>query len=198
LTENQIIILIVTGVVILVAGLFYWRWWASRASEDDDEPSSGSVGAGEGTPLVEDTESSPERKGWKSDSMASILAAGLILNLHTTKGPKEVKMTLHANELRWESLNLMTRKRYKLDLADVLFVEWGKQTHNFRKATATDADDKKCLSLVSQSTTLDLECPDQNHRDLLAQGFTQIIDTIKANKAAPSTSGSSGLSGSSS
>ena len=91
---------------------------------------------------------------------------------------------MSGSELRWESMNLMTRKRYSIDLKEILFVEWGKQTHNFRKTASAQAPEQHCFSLMSQTTTLDIEASNKTERDLLAQGFTSFIDSLKSKRTA--------------
>jgi len=90
---------------------------------------------------------------------------------------------MSGSELRWESMNLMTRKRYSIDLKEILFVEWGKQTHNFRKTASAQAPEQHCFSLMSQTTTLDIEASNNTETEMVAQGFTSFIDSLKSKRA---------------
>ncbi len=56
-----------------------------------------------------------------------IISNGIVCNLHTTKGPKPILLSLVGYEVRWQAVK-SAQKRYKLHLRDVLSVEVGKQT----------------------------------------------------------------------
>lgn len=100
--------------------------------------------------------------------ISAILHAGLIVSLHTTKGPKPIILSLIGDEVRWRAVK-SAKKRYKLHLKDVIRVEAGKVTANFQKSR--DADESLCFSLVTQKTTLDLEAKTKLERDSLVKGF---------------------------
>jgi hypothetical protein len=125
-----------------------------------------------------------------------IISNGIVCNLHTTKGPKPILLSLVGYEVRWQAIK-SAQKRYKLHLRDVLSVEVGKQTRyhfihftfiiiynlhlikfsNFIKSrTATD---NLCLSLVTQKTTLDLEVNTNIERDSLVKGFQLTIINLR-------------------
>jgi len=98
-----------------------------------------------------------------------ILGAGLVINLHTTKGPKPVLLSLHDDEVRWQAAKT-PQKRYKLNLKQVTFVEEGKNTSNFVKMGRV-AEVDHCFSLLTNNTTLDLEASSKLERDCLVRGF---------------------------
>jgi hypothetical protein len=106
----------------------------------------------------------------------SILSTGIVTNLHTTKGPKPVVLSMVGNEVRWQAVKT-AQKRYKLNLRDVISVEIGKQTSNFVKSRI--ADDDLCFSLVTQKTTLDLEANNKIERDSLVRGFQIALDSLR-------------------
>ena len=106
----------------------------------------------------------------------SILSTGIVTNLHTTKGPKPVVLSMVGNEVRWQAVKT-AQKRYKLNLRDVISVEIGKQTSNFVKSRI--ADDDLCFSLVTQKTTLDLEANNKVERDSLVRGFQIALDSLR-------------------
>jgi hypothetical protein len=106
-----------------------------------------------------------------------ILSAGIMCQLHTTKGPKPVILSMVGNEVRWQAATKTANKRYKLNLRDVIEVEVGKLTSNFLKGRI--ADDELCFSLVTQKTTLDLEANSKLERDSLIQGFKTTLDSLK-------------------
>jgi len=167
------------SIFVVIGAFFFYYWYFSQSKENKERGYA--PAPTEESPFIEEGSSGSD-EAWKGSTIANVLAAGVVIKLHTAKGPKDVKMTLSGSELRWESLDLMTRKRYKLDLNEVLFVEWGKNTHNFHKPTASAALDDHCFSLVSQSTTLDLEVladKGKPERDMLASGFDSIIGALK-------------------
>ncbi len=63
----------------------------------------------------------------------SVLTEGLTLILHSSDQPMmQVRMTLHGSELRWRSKKVFSTKSYKIQLREIQFIEWGKQTANFK------------------------------------------------------------------
>lgn len=83
-------------------------------------------------------------------------------------------MNLVGQELRWYSP--VTGKKYLIEMPDVKYVESGKKTHNFNKKASSDALDSRCLSLVCQSTTVDLEATSESDRNKLVDNFNIIIE----------------------
>lgn len=81
-------------------------------------------------------------------------------------------MYIANSELRWESIVVGGTKKYKLDLKDLLQIEKGKKTKNLLHC---NADEKKCLSLVSSLGTLDVEAASEYERELLSQAFIDFI-----------------------
>jgi len=103
---------------------------------------------------------------------------GINVMLHTSKGPKQIQLTMSGTELRWNSQKLFSRKKTTLDLKDVLFIELGKQTNNFHLSTANVTGEDLCFSLVSNSSTFDIEASSKVERDALAQGFAIMLARI--------------------
>jgi hypothetical protein len=63
-----------------------------------------------------------------------------------------------------------------LDLTQVLFVYEGKSTKNLIKANVSD---KLCVSLISQSSTLDLQVDKEDEQVIMFRGFSEIIESMK-------------------
>ena len=101
-----------------------------------------------------------------------ILKTGMVLSLHTLKGPKPVLFTMLNGEVRWQAAK-MAQKRYKLSLKDIHNVEEGKLTDNFARSTA--GDESRCFSLLTAKTTLDLEASCEIDRNCLVHGFRYLI-----------------------
>ena len=104
------------------------------------------------------------------DNFETIMAKGVILALHTVKGPKTVLFSMVNGEVRWQAAKL-AQKRYKLSLKDISSVEKGKSTTNFERSVTTHED--LCFSLLTAKTTLDLEAVNRVDRDCLVLGFGQ-------------------------
>lgn len=107
---------------------------------------------------------------------AAVMAAGIVISLHTTKGPKPVLLSLVGDEVRWQAVKT-AQKRYKLNVRDVTYVTAGKTTSNFSRARM--ADDRLCFSLLTNKTTLDLEASSTLERDCLHKGFKMVVERAK-------------------
>ena len=128
------------------------------------------------SPKVSDGENSPLLANSAATKLKNLLANGKLVTLHTSKGPKKVKLSLQKNEVRWETTEYGTNKKYKLDLTQVLFVYEGKSTKNLVKANVSE---KLCVSLISQSSTLDLQCDREDEQVIMFRGFSEIVESIK-------------------
>ena len=71
---------------------------------------------------------------------------------------------------------MATNKKYKLDLSGVLFVYEGKSTRNLVKI---NVNEKRCVSLISLSSTLDLQVEREDEQVILYRGFSEIVESIK-------------------
>lgn len=123
---------------------------------------------GEATPLL------PSQN--YTQKLKTLLGNGKIITLHTSKGPKKVKFSLQKNEVRWETVDMIANKKYKLDLAGVLFVYEGKSTRNLVKVNVSE---KLCVSLISLSSTLDLQAEKEDEQVIMYRGFVEIVESIK-------------------
>jgi hypothetical protein len=121
-------------------------------------------------------ENSPLISSSATQKLKNMVEKGKMVTLHTSKGPKKVKLALQRNEIRWETTEYNASKKYKLDLTQVLFVYEGKSTKNLVKANVSE---KLCVSLISQSSTLDLQVDREDEQIVLYKGFTEIIESIK-------------------
>lgn len=126
---------------------------------------------------------------------SAIMGAGIIVSLHTTKGPRPIKFSIQEVEVRWETAVrrdpppgapvgtvVPPTKRYKLRLVDIVHVEVGKETSNFRKQRESNkgVSDDLCFSLVTEKTTLDLEATSKLDRDAIVRGFRLAIERAKS------------------
>ena len=113
-------------------------------------------------------------------NFADILKVGLVLSLHTLKGPKPVLFTMLNGEVRWQAVK-MAQKRYKIAMKDIHNVEEGKLTDNF--ARSPSGDELRCFSLITAKTTLDLEASCEVDRNCLVFGFRHHIRSSKTDQA---------------
>jgi hypothetical protein len=116
------------------------------------------------------------------DTLKSVLAHGMVITMHTVDGPKQITLTLANNgtELQWKSVKMFSRRSYKLALQDVISVEYGKKTNIFlRNESARNVSDDLCLSVVTDTHTLDLEAATKVERDVFAEGLTSILNAYK-------------------
>lgn len=111
-----------------------------------------------------------------TQKLKTLLGGGKIITLHTSKGPKKVRFSLLKNEVRWETIDMATNKKYKLDLSGVLFVYEGKSTRNLVKI---NVNEKLCVSLISLSSTLDLQAEREDEQVTMYRGFVEIVESIK-------------------
>lgn len=111
-----------------------------------------------------------------TQKLKDLLGTGKVVILHTSKGPKKVKFSLQKNEARWETMEMSPNKKYKLDLAGVLFVYEGKSTKNLVKVNVSE---KLCVSLISLNSTLDLQAESEQDQVIMYRGFFEIVESIK-------------------
>jgi hypothetical protein len=121
---------------------------------------------------------SPDKELELLDTFSQLLSVGIVLTLHTTKGPREIRFYFIGDELKWESVETKsTSKRYRMKLRDVVSIHKGKQTHNLK--CVVSAVDSLCLSLVTERTSLDLEATSELERDCILKGFTMKLRDIR-------------------
>lgn len=114
----------------------------------------------------------------------SVLSEGLTLIMHSADQPMiQVRMTLIGSELRWRSKKVFSTKSYKLNLNDVKFIEWGKQTETFKLPSCKNAKDEACFSLVTDKATYDFETSSKVERDALVQGFMLAVSDLKSSNS---------------
>lgn len=110
----------------------------------------------------------------------SVLKEGMTMLLHTgDKTPKPIQLTLVGTELRWKAAKVFARNQYKIDLRDIKFVEWGKQTSTFLKHPSMGASEDLCFSLITDKVTVDLEASSKVERDALVQGFSLVVSGLR-------------------
>ena len=111
-----------------------------------------------------------------SDILKEFLSNGKIIDLHTSKGKKTAELSLIGTEVKWKTVNDVFPKKFKLDLKTVYQVEMGKKTQNFKKSICSD---DVCMSLVADKSTLDIEAKSSFDRDIMYQGFSEMVENMK-------------------
>lgn len=110
----------------------------------------------------------------------SVLKEGLTMLLHTgERTAKPIQLSLVGTELRWKSVKVFARNLYKIDLRDIRYVEWGKQTNTFQKHPSMGASEDLCFSLITDKVTVDLEASSKVERDALVQGFSLVVGGLR-------------------
>ena len=149
--------------------------------DDDDVIISDSNPMGESDPLLQTTMNKPSKTMTRvstvhTEALKEFLVNGKIIDLHTSKGKKTVELSLSGTDVKWKTINDIFPKKFKLDLKTVYEVEIGKKTQNFRKSLVSD---DVCLSLVSDKSTLDMETKNIIDRDIMYQGFLEMVENMK-------------------
>lgn len=114
------------------------------------------------------------------ENLRSVLNLGMTITMHTADGPRQIKLFLVGTDLRWKSLNILSRKTYKLSLHDVVHVEKGKNTNVLKHPSLSTMDEDHCLSIVTATHTLDLEATTSVERNVLVEGFSKLRQTLNA------------------
>jgi hypothetical protein len=113
-----------------------------------------------------------------ADKLKSALSTGMEITLWTSKGPKRVKLSMKGKELRWDTLDTKESKRYKLDLENILFIYEGKSTKNLM---STNVSEKLCISLITQTNSLDIQLSSERDQVMFLKGFGEMIDLSRSN-----------------
>ena len=116
-------------------------------------------------------------------TLLTVLGQGMTITKYNEKGLKQIHLHLADGvELRWRTVKMFAKKGKKLNLREVRFVNWGKQTKKFHMPVARNAFDEHCFSLVTGSDTVDFEARNVVERDALAQGFSILVNRLKGIK----------------
>lgn len=180
--------LVMFGVLILFVYNACFKVDEKRNKGDDEEITSNPI-LGEADPLLntkpffspfgvpKESKTMARVSTVHTDALRDFFASGRVLDLHTSKGKKTVELSLAGTDIRWKTINDIFPKKFKLDVKSVINVEIGKKTQNFSKINVSD---DLCLSLVSDKTTLDIEAKSQADRDIMLNGFSEMVENIKS------------------
>jgi hypothetical protein len=102
-----------------------------------------------------------------------IMSHGITVNLHTTKGPRPIVLSLHSNEVRWQALK-SANKKYKMNLREIIRIDVGTKSSNFVRARSS-IDSDLCLSLISKKSSLDISVGSRSDRDCLVLHIQRLV-----------------------
>lgn len=115
-----------------------------------------------------------------AQTLLTVLNQGMTLMIYNEHGAKQAKVTLVGGSiLHWRTERMFSKKGKQLNIREVLFVNWGKQTNKFHLPGSKVAVEDCCFSLVTAKESLDFEASSKVERDALAQGFTILITRFK-------------------
>eukprot|EP00904_Undaria_pinnatifida_P000812 jgi/Undpi1/10731/HiC_scaffold_29.g13179.m1 len=112
-----------------------------------------------------------------------VMSEGLPIKIHRSSGrARKTTMWLKDTDtLVWFSKRTVGGKRWhKLSLRGVTSVNAGKSSEPLTSKSAANADPRFCLTLGFPSLVLGLEGSSELERDALVQGFTMLIEDLKA------------------
>lgn len=111
----------------------------------------------------------------------TLSTTGIKITMYTSEGPESIKMFVKNNELRWQSFDGIRKSSILFE--EVVMIEIGKQSHNFRSAIARDAIQDHCFSAHLAELTLDLEAQSVEQRNALYEIFNETVKNIQQVKA---------------
>mmetsp|Transcript_24336 Transcript_24336/g.23381 ORF Transcript_24336/g.23381 Transcript_24336/m.23381 type:complete len:273 (+) Transcript_24336:157-975(+) len=115
-----------------------------------------------------------------AQTLLTVFGQGMTLIIYNEHGAKRTKVTLVGGSvLQWRTDRLFSKKGKQLNIREVQFVNWGKQTNKFHLPGSRIAVEDSCFSLVTARETLDFEASSKAERDALAQGFTILMTRFK-------------------
>ena len=105
---------------------------------------------------------------------------GIVVKVFSKCRVYYTKVVLQHNQLRWEERALDEKKRrYRLNVKELVYVEYGKVSESFFTEYARDALDENCFSLVTKSrTSLCVEV--KHNRNFFVRGFMLLIQCMKS------------------
>ena len=127
-----------------------------------------------------------------SAAMQQLRDPGVLIVAHGSRGkPKTVRLQLTDNSITWrtetrkksQSSGGYTSKLGKLHsvvLANIMYVDVGKQTTALRRVENASVPEALCFSLLTKEGSLDLEANSPRERDALVSCFSLVLDEVHA------------------
>jgi len=128
-----------------------------------------------------------------SAAMQQLRDPGVLIVAHGSRGkPKTVRLQLTENSITWrtetrkKNVNGQYTKEIKLGklhsvtLANIMYVDVGKQTTALRRVENSAVPEALCFSLLTKEGSLDLESNSPRERDALVSCFSSVLDKVHA------------------
>lgn len=128
-----------------------------------------------------------------SSAMQQLRDPGVLIVAHGSRGkPKTVRLQLTENAITWRTetrkknangqytKEIKLGKLHSVSLANIMYVDVGKQTTALRRVENSAVPETLCFSLLTKEGSLDLESNSPRERDALVSCFSLVLDDIHA------------------
>lgn len=124
--------------------------------------------------------------------MNTLRNKGVHIVAHGSRGkPKQVRLKLTNDAITWrtetrrknssgQSKEIKYGKLHSVALANIMYVDVGKQTTALRRQENAQVPEELCFSLLTKEGSLDLEANSPRERDALVGSFSLILDNVHA------------------
>ena len=129
---------------------------------------------------------------YDSDYMNTLRNKGVHIVAHGSRGkPKQVRLKLTNDAITWrtetrrknssgQSKEIKYGKLHSVALANIMYVDVGKQTTALRRQENAQVPEELCFSLLTKEGSLDLEANSPRERDALVGSFSLVLDNVHA------------------
>ena len=184
------------------SGSFSWRGGFGGSSHRGEEsvtfePSEASRQQGSGSNTDEAVLSS---------AMVQLRNPGVLIVAHGSRGkPKTVRLQLTETSITWRTetrkknlsgqhtSEIKLGKLHSVSLANIMYVDVGKQTTALRRVENASVPESLCFSLLTKEGSLDLEANSPRERDALISCFSLVLDEVHAQNWRDIYRGSNGI-----
>lgn len=128
-----------------------------------------------------------------SSAMQQLRDPGVLIVAHGSRGkPKTVRLQLTENAITWRTetrkknangvytKDIKLGKLHSVSLANIMYVDVGKQTTALRRVENSAVPETLCFSLLTKEGSLDLEANSPRERDALVSCFSLVLDEVHA------------------
>lgn len=126
-------------------------------------------------------------------AMQQLRDPGVLIVAHGSRGkPKTVRLQLTENAITWRTetrkkntngvytKDIKLGKLHSVSLANIMYVDVGKQTTALRRVENSAVPETLCFSLLTKEGSLDLESNSPRERDALVSCFSLVLDEVHA------------------
>lgn len=128
-----------------------------------------------------------------SSAMQKLRDPGVLIVAHGSRGkPKSVRLRLTEHDITWRTEtrkknatgkytnDIKLGKLHSVSLANIMYVDVGKQTTALRRVENAAVPESLCFSLLTKEGSLDLEANSPRERDALVSCFSLVLDEVHA------------------